>query len=66
MQDRIQIKHNGAYITLPALMRQYGRILLEYKPAANMIQVKTVNECIDGFTAGRSLGALKHDFGDES
>lgn len=33
MQDRIQIKHNGAYITLPELVRKYGKILLEYKPA---------------------------------
>lgn len=66
MQDRILIKHNGEYITLTMLMRKYGKVLLEYKPAANQIQVKTVNECIDGFTAGRSLGALKHDFGDEA
>ena len=66
MQDRILIKHNGEYITLPMLMQKYGKVILEYKPAANQIQVKTVNECIDGFTAGRSLGALKHDFGDEA
>lgn len=65
MQDRIQIKHNGTYITLPELVRKYGKILLEYKPAADQIQVKKINECIYGFTVDRSLCALKHRFEDD-
>ena len=65
MQDRIQIKHNGTYITLPELVRKYGKILLEYKPAADQIQVRKINECIDGFTVDSSLGALKHRFEDD-
>ena len=63
--DRILMKdpETGKYITLPEFMRKYGRVVLEYKPAANMIQVKMIEEGFDGLLhIGRSLGALKHDF----
>lgn len=67
MNDRIQIKQNGEYITLPELMRRQGRVLLEYKPLANQIQVKLVCECCDErLIVLGSLGALKHDFGDDT
>ena len=63
--DRILMKdpETRKYIPLPEFMRKYGRVVLEYKPAANMIQVRTVEEGFDGLLhIGRSLGALKHDF----
>ena len=67
MQDRVLIKINGEYIPIPELMRQVGTVLLEYKPAANQIQVKAVSEIYNGmFRVGKSLGALKHDFADGS
>ncbi len=63
MNDRIQFKLNGTYITLPQLMRIMGRIVLEYKPEANQIQVKCVDDSYNGlFRIGKSMGALKHDF----
>lgn len=67
MEDRIQIKQNGVYITLPELIRQHGKLLLEYKPAADQIQVKTLYDDENGqILVNRSIGALKHRFrGDE-
>lgn len=63
MSDRILIKHEGKYITLPELIRIYGRLVIEYKPEANQIQVKTVSESYkEMFRIGKSIGALKHDF----
>ena len=63
MNDRIQFKLNGTYITLPQLMRIKGRIVLEYKPEANQIQVKCVDDSFNGLLRiGKSIGALKHDF----
>lgn len=67
MQDRILIKYNGEYITLPELMRKVGTVVLEYNPAANQIQVKEVSDSYNGLLRiGKSLGALKHDFTGES
>lgn len=66
MSDRILFKYNGKYITLPELMRIMGRIVLEYKPEANQIQVKAVSESYkEMFRIGKSIGALKHDFAGE-
>ena len=64
MEDRIQIKQNGVYITLPELLRQHGKLLLEYKPAADQIQGKTLYETYDSgqILVDRSIGALKHRF----
>lgn len=63
MSDRILFKYNGKYITLPELMRIMGRIVLEYKPEANQIQVKCVDDSYNGLLRiGKSMGALKHDF----
>lgn len=63
MNDRILFKYNGEYITLPELMRIMGRIVLEYKPEANQIQVKCVDDSFNGILSiGKSIGALKHDF----
>lgn len=66
MSDRILFKYNGKYITLPELMRIMGRIVLEYKPEANQIQVKCVDDSFNGLLhIGKSIGALKHDFNGE-
>lgn len=64
MGDRILFKHNKKYITLLELIRIYRRLVLEYKPEANQIQVKLVEDSYDEnlFYIGKSIGALKHDF----
>ena len=44
-------------------MRKYKRVVLEYKDAANQIQVKAIIDSYNGLLRiGKSLGALKHDF----
>ena len=64
MQDRIQIKHNGVYKSLPDFLYEIGTVVLEYKPLANQIQVKALEKDeFGGLVIGRSYGALKHDFG---
>ena len=64
MQDRIQFKQDGKYISLPELLRQHGRLLLEYKSAADQIQVKRVYETAENIIVVLgSIGALKHNFG---
>lgn len=66
MNDRILFKYNGKYITLPELMRIKGCLVLEYKPEANQIQVKCVDDSFNGLLRiGKSIGALKHDFSGE-
>ena len=63
--DRILMRNpeTGEHITLPEFMKKYKCVVLEYKDAANQIQVKAVSESYNGLLrVGQSLGALKHDF----
>ena len=63
--DRILMRdpETGEHIPLPDFMRKYKRVVLEYKDAANQIQVKAVTDSYNGLLRiEKSFGALKHDF----